>query len=81
MPITISKIKNSEIKEEEVIYEKEEAKQIAINKASEKLNKAIKDESKLLQKYINTNEADGYMEVEVTYEVLENIGTKEKIVF
>ena len=81
LPITISKIKNSEIKEEEVIYEKEEAKQIAINKASEKLNKAIKDESKLLQKYINTNEADGYMEVEVTYEVLENIGTKEKIVF
>ena len=81
LPITISKIKNSEIKEEEVIYEKEEAKQIAINKASEKLNKAIKDESKLLQKYINTNEADGYMEVEVTYEVLENIGIKEKIVF
>lgn len=39
------------------------------------------EEDKIVNKQINTYPGEGYVEVEVTYEVLENIGTKEKIVF
>ena len=35
----------------------------------------------LIQKYIKCKESNDSVTVEVTYEVLENIGTKEKIVF
>ena len=37
--------------------------------------------SKVQNKLYHFQEKDGYIEAEVTYEVLENIGTEEKIVF
>ena len=35
----------------------------------------------LLNKYINIDSKEEYVDVEVIYEIKENIGTKEKIVF
>ena len=47
----------------------------------EELEKEIKNKEKIVNKNINTYEKDDGVEVQVTYEVLENIGTNEKIVF
>ena len=81
LPIELIKITNTEKREEKITYGIEEAKQIGIEEASKKIEQQLDDKKEVLQKYINTNEQDNYIESEVTYEVLENIGTKEKIVF
>ena len=81
LPIELIKIKNSEVIENQITYGTEEAKQIAIEKASQEIEKEVEANDEVLQKYINTYAENGYVEAEVTYEVLENIGTKEKIVF
>ena len=81
LPIELIKVTNKEKLEEKITYGTEEAKQIGIQKASEKIEDELQDDVEVLQKYINTYENKDYIEVEVTYEVLENIGTKEKIVF
>lgn len=81
LPIELIKITNTEKEEEEITYKIEEAKQIGIKKASEEIEQELHNNEEILQKYINTYENNNYIEVEVTYEVLENIGTKEKIVF
>ena len=44
-----------------------------------KIEEKLQDNPEVLQKYVNTNVNNDYVEAEVTYEVLENIGTKEKI--
>lgn len=79
MPFKLIAKENYEVIEEEKIYSKEEAKEIGINKLSEKLNSQIENTEDIINKYINTNESEEYIEVEVIYEVLENIGTEEKI--
>ena len=61
------------------MYEKEEATQMAIDEAKEELKEKILNEEDIVNEYINTNESEEYIEVEVIYEVLENIGTEEKI--
>ena len=52
-----------------------------MQKACKKIEEKLQDNPEVLQKYVNTNVNNDYVEAEVTYEVLENIGTKEKIVF
>ncbi|MBP3503243.1 MAG: sporulation protein YqfD [Clostridia bacterium] len=79
LPLKLIVKENYEVIEEEKIYSKEEAKEIGINKLSEKLNSQIENTEDIINKYINTNESEEYIEVEVIYEVLENIGTEEKI--
>ena len=81
LPIELIKITNMEKAEEEITYGEEEAKQIGIEKASKRIEEQLPDTEKVLQKYTNAYANNGYIEAEVTYEVLENIGTKEKIVF
>ena len=81
LPIELIKITNMEKAEEEITYGEEEAKQIGIEKASKRIEEQLPDTEKVLQKYTNAYANNGYIETEVTYEVLENIGTKEKIVF
>ena len=41
----------------------------------------IEDKNKIVNKNINTYEQEDGVDIYVTYEVLENIGTNEKIVF
>ena len=54
---------------------------MSVQKACKKIEEKLQDNPEVLQKYVNTNVNNDYVEAEVTYEVLENIGTKEKIVF
>lgn len=81
LPIELIKITNTEKVENEITYGIEEAKAIGIEKVSKKIEDQLGDSPNILQKYENVYASEGYVEVEVTYEVLENIGTKEKIVF
>lgn len=81
LPIEIIKKNNYELVEENIIYTKEQAKQKAEETAKEKLNEQVKDKENILNTYINYQETEEYVEVQVIYEVLEEIGTKEKIVF
>ena len=81
LPIELVKRTNYEISQKEITYGIEEAKAIGIEQISEEIEKQIANKNNVLQKYVNTYAGEGYIEVEVTYEVLENIGTKEKIVF
>lgn len=81
LPIEIIKKVNREKEKHEIIYGKEELKNIAVEQLEEELKKEIQEQEKILNKYINIKEQEGYLEVEVVYEVLENIGTKEKIIF
>ena len=81
LPIMIIKTTNKEIKEENKIYEIEEAKSLGIQELEEELDKEITDKNKIVNKNINAYEKEDGIEIYVTYEVLENIGTNEKIVF
>lgn len=81
LPIELIKITNTEKIENDITYGIEEAKSIGVEKASKKIEEQLGDSSNILQKYENTYAGEDYIDVEVTYEVLENIGTKEKIVF
>ena len=81
LPIELIKITNTEKVENKITYGIEEAKEIGIEKASQKIEENLTAPLEILQKYENVYAGDDYIEVEVTYEVLENIGAKEKIVF
>lgn len=81
LPIEIQSITYQEYQNQEVLYSLEEAKQIAISQITSKLDEQIENKDSIKDKKIKENHTDEYVEVEVIYEVLENIATKEKIVF
>ena len=59
----------------------EEAKKIGIQEIEEELEKQIENKENIVNKNINTYENENSIDIYVTYEVLETIGTNEKIVF
>ena len=81
LPIELIKTTNYELVEKEITYGNEEAKQKALMELSKKIESKIEHKENILQKYENAYAGNGYIDLELTYEVLENIGTKEKIVF
>lgn len=81
LPISLIKTTNKEVKEEQKNYEIEEAKNLGIEQLQDELNNEIENKEKIVNKIINTYEKEDGVEVYVTYEVLEDIGTNEKIVF
>ena len=81
LPISVIKTTYKEIKEEAKTYTLEEAKNIGIEELQEELDKEIENKDMIVNKNINTYEDLDGVTVYVTYEVLENIGTNEKIVF
>lgn len=81
LPIEIIKNENFELEEHQISYTQEEAKNIGIQENKRILDEQITDTANIVEEYINTNENEEYIEVEVVYEVLESIGAKEKIVF
>lgn len=81
LPISIVKTTNKEVKEEQKDYTIEEAEQLGIEELQKELDEEIENKEKIVNKIINTYEKNNGIEVYVTYEVLENIGTNEKIVF
>lgn len=81
LPISIIKTTNKEVKEEEKIYEIDEAKNIGIQELEAELDAEIENKDAIVNKNVNTYEKEDGVDVYVTYEVLEEIGTNEKIVF
>lgn len=81
LPVEIIKTTNYEQVEKSIEYTTQEAKQIGIEQAKQKLDEQVKNKENIINTYINYNQTDEFIEVEVIYEVLEEIGTKEKIVF
>ena len=81
LPISVVKTTNKELEEIQKDYSIEEAKELGINELQEELDKEIDDKEKIVNKIFNTYEKDDGVEIFVTYEVLENLGTEEKIVF
>lgn len=81
LPISIVKTTYKEMEEYTKKYTIEEAKNLGIEELQKELDEEIKDKEKIVNKNINTYECKDGVEVYVTYEVLENIGTNEKIVF
>ena len=73
---------DSETYDDEVLlfYTEEEAKQILITKLEEELKNNIQEEN-IVNTQINSKTEGQTIEVELIYEVLENIGTNEKILF
>ena len=81
LPFELTKYIHKEYINVEEIHSIEEAKQIGIERAKKELDRQIEDKEKILHTQINSREDVEYVEVEVTYEVQEEIGTKEKIIF
>lgn len=81
LPISIVKTTYKEMEEYTKKYTIEEAKNLGLEELQKELDEEIKDKEKIVNKNINTYECQDGVEVYVTYEVLENIGTNEKIVF
>lgn len=81
LPISILKTVYQEKKETQKTYTLEEAKKIGIEELQKELEEEIEEKDKIVNKNINTYETETGVEVYVTYEVLESIGTNEKIVF
>ena len=81
LPIKIIKTTNYEYENIDVKYTEEELKSIAIKKLEEELKEEIEKEEKIINKQVNVYGNNEYLEVEVIYEVLEDIGTQEKILF
>ncbi|MBQ9657693.1 MAG: sporulation protein YqfD [Clostridia bacterium] len=79
LPISVVKVTNKEQQVNNQEYTPEEAKNIGIEKIKEELKKQVQTD--VVQEIITTNETDEYIEVNVTFEVIENIGTEEKILF
>ena len=81
LPIEIIKTVNYEYNKQQRTYTEEELVEIATDKLEEDLNEEIDNKDSIVNKQVNIYPGDGYIEVEIIYEVLENIGRKEKIIF
>ena len=81
LPIELIKKTNCEYKYEEKIYTEEELTQITQEKIEKDLDEKVSQKENIINKQTNIYPNEDYIEVEVIYEVLENIGSKDKIIF
>ena len=81
LPIEITKKTNYEYVNEEKIYTEEELIQLTQEKIEEEIKEEISQKENIINKQTNVYPNEDYIEVEVIYEVLENIGNKDKIIF
>ena len=71
----------NEKKKQEILYGKEELKNKTIQELEDELKASLPSDTKsIINRYVNVREQDTCLDVEVVYEVLEKIGTKEKLV-
>lgn len=80
-PIEYGKNTYKELEEKETTYTVEEAKQNLIEKLENELKQEIQNIENIVNTQINFKENEQEIEVELIYEVLENIGTNEKLIF
>lgn len=81
LPISIVKITNEEEENVQETYSFEEARDLGVKKLEEELDTQIQNKESITNKNVNVYENSDSVDVFVTYEVLEKIGTNEKIVF
>ena len=81
LPISLGISTFYELKEEKLILKEDEAKKILEEKLKSELSEEIQDKTKINDIKVNIHKENDSVEVEVIYEVLENIGTEEKIIF
>ncbi len=79
LPIQLGKTTYKEMVKTNKTFTEEEAKQFLENKLKEQLNSEIGNTKNIYNTKTNIKFQNNQIEVEVIYEVLENIGTKEKI--
>ena len=79
LPISIVEKTNKEKKDVEKTYTPEEAKNLGVQELERELDNEIDDKESIVNKNINAYEKEDSVEIFVTYEVLEKIGTNEKI--
>ena len=81
LPIEIIKTTNYEYEKKQKTFTEEEILESATKELADILEQEIFDKKKITDKKVNVYRYEEYIEVEVIYEVLENIGVKEKIIF
>ena len=81
LPISVVKTTYQQYEEIEKTYSVEEIKAIGIQEIEKELESQIENKENIVNKNINTYENENSMDIYITYEVLETIGTNEKIVF
>lgn len=81
LPVEIVKTTNYEYEVQPITYTEEELTEIATKQLEEQLMQEIDNKENILNKQVNVYKNEDNIEVEVIYEVLENIGVKEKIIF
>ena len=81
IPIELKTIQNYEKEKQMVTYTLEELKENNISQMEKEIEQEIGQKENIVNKQINFNEQDTYVDIEIIYEVIESIGTKEKIVF
>ena len=81
LPIEIIKTTNKEYVINNVTYTEEKIIEIWKTKIEEKLKEQIENQDNIINEQTNIYENDGYIEIEVIYEVLETIGVEDKIIF
>lgn len=79
LPITLGISTYYEVEEKETLLTKEDAKNVLTEKLKNELSEEIENKDNIKDVQINANEEASSVEVEVIYEVLESIGTEEKI--
>ena len=81
LPIEIVKTINKEYVIQDVTYTEQELIEISKQRIEEELKSQIQNQENIVNEQVNTYVNDGYIEIEVIYEVLETIGVEDKIVF
>lgn len=81
LPLEIIKTTNKEYVLQEITYTEEELTKKLIDKIDKEMLIKIENQNNIVNKNINTYSNNGYLEVEVTYEVLENIGIEQEMNF
>ena len=79
LPISVVEITNKEQVKETKTYSKEEVIELGKEKLSKAIEEDIANKENILGVTVDTDEQEEYVEVCVTYEVLENIESYEKI--
>ena len=81
LPVEIIKTTNYEYEKQNKTYTEQELIEIGTKQLEEQLMQEVENKENILNKQVNVYKNEDYVEVEVIYEVLENIGIKEKIIF
>ena len=81
LPISVVKMTYQQYEEIEKTYSVEQAKNLGIQEIEKELENQIENKENIVNKHINTYEHEDSIDIYITYEVQETIGTNEKIVF